>query len=144
MNGLELQQELNRRGWSIPVIFATGHGTIRLAIEAIRAGAFEFLEKPLDEDVLLDSVRRALLSPEIGGQDLKGRLRVRALTLTSREREILESVATGDTSKAIAQKLGISFRTVDVHRANIIQKLGARGPADLVRFATIIGAAEFK
>lgn len=140
MTGPELQQELNRRGWSIPVIFITGHGTIPLAIEAIKAGAFDLIEKPLQEEQLLDCIRRALAPPDRSNGDriLRAQLRARAASLTRREREVLALIAASGTSKVIARQLGISFRTVETHRAHIITKLHARGPADLIRFALII------
>lgn len=140
MNGLELQQELSRRGWRIPVIFITGHGTIPLAIEAIKAGASEFIEKPLREDVVLECIHRVLTSRDAAGEErrLRAQLQMRAVTLTPREREVLSLVGSGDPCKLIARQLGISFRTVEGHRAHIMEKLGARGPSDLVRFASII------
>jgi two-component system, LuxR family, response regulator FixJ len=140
MTGPELQQELNRRGWSIPVIFITGHGTIPLAIEAIKAGAFDLIEKPLQEEQLLDCIRRALAPPgrSDGDRVLRAQLQARAASLTHREREVLALIAVSETSKVIARHLGISFRTVETHRAHIINKLHARGPADLIRFALII------
>lgn len=140
MTGLELQQQLNLRGWSIPVIFVTGHGTIPLAIDAIKAGAFDLIEKPLREDVLLECIGRALDARDATHSDrlLRAQLEARAASLTPREREVLALVATGEPCKVIARQLGISFRTVEAHRAHIIQKLHARGPSDLIRLASII------
>jgi two-component system response regulator FixJ len=139
MNGTELQQEFNRRGWRIPVIFFTGEATISVAIEAIKAGAFDLIEKPAQEKVLLDRVRRALASTHAPSADrlLRAQLETHVASLTARERAVLELVATGEPCKVIARHLGISFRTVEAHRANIIRKLGARGPSDLVRLASI-------
>jgi len=139
MTGIELQQELNRRGWLIPVIFFTGHATISMAIDAIKAGAFDLIQKPAQEEVLLDRVRRALDSTHAPSADrlLRAQLETRVTNLTARERSVLELVATGEPCKLIARRLGISFRTVEAHRANIIRKLGARGPSDLVRLASI-------
>jgi two-component system, LuxR family, response regulator FixJ len=142
MSGLELQQRLNLRGWRVPVIFVTGHGTVPLAIAAMKAGAFDFIEKPLREDALLDSIERALHWNDRAYEDRLERaaLQSRAALLTPREREVLELVAAGEPNKAIASRLGISFRTVELHRAHIIEKLQARGLSDLVRMAIIMNS----
>src|SRR5262245_54124046 len=118
MTGLELQQQLNVRGWRIPVIFITGHGTVPLAIAAMKAGAFDFIEKPLREDVLLESIERSLHWNDRAYEERLERatLQVRAASLTPREREVFELVATGEPNKVIARHLGISFRTVELHR----------------------------
>jgi two-component system, LuxR family, response regulator FixJ len=142
MTGLELQQQINRRGWRIPVIFITGHGTIPLTIEAIKAGAFDLIEKPLSEHALLDSIGRALAPSDSDGDErlLRAQLETRAASLTPREREVFELVAAGESCKVVARQLGISFRTVEAHRAHIAEKLHARGAADLIRFASMIRA----
>ncbi len=142
MSGLELQQRLNLRGWRVPVIFVTGHGTVPLAIAAMKAGAFDFIEKPLREDALLDSIERALHWNDRAYEDRLERaaLQSRAALLTPRERDVLELVAAGEPNKAIASRLGISFRTVELHRAHIIEKLQARGLSDLIRMAIIMNA----
>jgi two-component system response regulator FixJ len=140
MTGLELQQQLNVRGWLIPVIFITGHGNVSLAIAAIKAGAFEFIEKPLREDALLECIERALHRNDVAHAERlqRAQLEARAASLTAREREVLELVATGEPSKIIARQLDISFRTVELHRAHIIEKLGARSLSDLIRMAIIM------
>lgn len=140
MSGSDLQQELNRRGWRIPVIFISGHATVPLAIAAIKAGAFDLLEKPFEGEGLLDCVRRALDRGDAahGDRVLRVQLEQHLASLTAREREVLDLVADGLPSKLIARRLGISFRTVDVHRAHLMQKLQARSPADLIRFAMIV------
>jgi two-component system, LuxR family, response regulator FixJ len=142
MSGLELQQRLNLRGWRVPVIFVTGHGTVPLAIVAMKAGAFDFIEKPLREDALLDSIERALHWNDRAYEDRLERaaLQSRAALLTPREREVLELVAAGEPNKVIAGRLGISFRTVELHRAHIIEKLQARGLSDLIRMAIIMNS----
>ena len=142
MSGLELQQRLNLRGWRVPVIFITGHGTVPLAIAAMKAGAFDFIEKPLRENALLDSIERALQWNERAYEDRLERaaLQGRAALLTPREREVLELVAAGEPNKGIASRLGISFRTVELHRAHIIEKLHARGLSDLIRMAIIMNS----
>jgi two-component system, LuxR family, response regulator FixJ len=140
MSGLDLQQRLNLRAWRIPVIFITGHGTVPLAIAAMKAGAFDFIEKPLREDALLESIDRALHWGDKAYEERLERasLEGRAALLTPREREVFELVAAGEPNKIIAGHLGISFRTVELHRAHIIEKLQARGLSDLIRMAIIL------
>jgi FixJ family two-component response regulator len=142
MTGIELQQQLNIRGWRIPVIFITGHGTISLAIAAMKAGAYDFIEKPLREDALLESIERSLHWNDRAFEERLERatLEARAATLTAREREVFEQVAAGEPNKVIARHLGISFRTVELHRAHITEKLHARSLSDLIRMAIIIKA----
>jgi two-component system, LuxR family, response regulator FixJ len=145
MNGLELQQRLNVRGWRIPVIFITGHGNIPLAIQAMKAGAFDFIEKPLREDSLLESIERALHWNDIAYEERLERaaLQARLDLLTQREREVFDLVAMGEPNKVIAQRLGISFRTVEVHRAHIIEKLQARSLSDLIRMGILINSNSY-
>src|SRR5262244_1978380 len=140
MNGIELQQQLNVRGWRIPVIFITGHGTVSLAIAAMKAGAFDFIEKPLRENALVESIERALHWNNRSYEERLERagLQVRAASLTPREREIFDLVAAGEPNKAIARRLGISFRTVELHRAHIIEKLHAQSVSDLIRMGIIL------
>jgi two-component system, LuxR family, response regulator FixJ len=142
MTGLELQQQLNVRGWRIPVIFITGHGTVSLAIAAMKAGAFDFIEKPLREDALLESIERALHWNDRAYEERLERatLQVRAALLTPREHEVFELVAAGEPNKVIARHLGISFRTVELHRAHIIEKLQARSLSDLIRMGIIMNS----
>jgi two-component system, LuxR family, response regulator FixJ len=142
MTGLELQQRLNVRGWRIPVIFITGHGTVPLAIAAMKAGAFDFIEKPLREDVLLESIERALHWNDRAYEERLERatLQTRVASLTPREREVFELVAAGEPNKVIARHLGISFRTVELHRAHIIEKLQARSLSDLIRMGIIVNS----
>ena len=140
ITGLELQQRLNLRGWRIPVIFITGHGTIPSAIAAMKSGAFDFIEKPLREDTLLESVERALHWNDKAYEERLERatLQGRAALLTPREREVFELVAAGEPNKVIASRLDISFRTVELHRTHIIEKLRARSLSDLIRMAIIL------
>jgi two-component system response regulator FixJ len=142
MSGLDLQQQLNVRGWRIQVIFITGHGTVSLAIAAMKAGAFDFIEKPLREDALLESIERALHWNDRAYEERLERatLQLRAALLTLREREVFELVATGEPNKVIARRLGISFRTVELHRAHISEKLQARSLSDLIRMGLIINS----
>ena len=142
ISGLELQQRLNIRGWRIPVIFITGHGTISLAIAAMKAGALDFIEKPLREEALLESIERALHWNDRAYEERLERatLQARAALLTPRERQVFELVAAGEPNKVIASRLGISFRTVELHRAHIIEKLQARSLSDLIRMAIIMNS----
>ena len=142
MSGFELQQQLNLRGWRIPVVFITGYGSVPQAIAAVKAGAFDFIEKPLREDTLLDSIERALHWNDKAYEERLERasLQVRAALLTPREREIFELVVAGEPNKIIARHLGISFRTVELHRAHIVEKLHARSLSDLIRMGMIINS----
>jgi two-component system response regulator FixJ len=142
MTGLELQQRLNIRGWRIPVIFITGHGTVPLAIASMKAGAFDFIEKPLRKDALLESIERALHWNDRAYEERLERatLQTRVALLTARELEVFELVARGEPNKVIARHLGISFRTVELHRAHIIEKLHARSLSDLIRMGIIMNS----
>ena len=137
MSGLDLLREISRRMIALPVIVLTGHGTIAMAVEALKAGAAEFLQKPVDGDRLLAAVRRALAS----GSALVGKAMDRKIAaakiakLTSRERCILAGVVSGHSNKELGIELGISFRTVEVHRAHIMGKLAAANVSELVRIA---------
>ena len=145
MGGIELQKALSEKNILLPVIFLTGHGDIPMSVRALKAGAVDFLEKPANPDVLLARVRDAL------AQDLRRRTvsaeqaALGALydRLTVREREILAQVADGKTSKEIARSLGISPRTVEVHRSHIMGKLGADSLADLIRIGQLCASATF-
>jgi two-component system response regulator FixJ len=137
MTGLDLQDELVRRGDTLPVIIVTGHGDVPLAVRALKSGAVDFLEKPFDDEQLLSSIKRAL---EIGSRDRTrraGREEAQQLLelLTPRERSILDKLVTGRSNKVAAYELGISPRTVEIHRARIMDKLKATNLSDLVRIA---------
>jgi two-component system response regulator FixJ len=137
MSGLELQEELTRRNITLPVIVITGHGDVPLAVRAMTAGAVDFIEKPFDDQRMLDSVARALL---IGTQE-RGRAgeaqaaRDMLSLLTPRERDVLDQLVKGNPNKIVAHELGISPRTVEIHRANVMDKLQARNLSDIVRTA---------
>jgi FixJ family two-component response regulator len=135
MSGLELQGELNRRGAIIPVIFISGHGDIPMAVEAIQHGAFDFLTKPFGDQDLLDRVQRALATDADNRKLLTQRevLRERLDSLTPREREVLGLVTQGKANKVMAGDLGVSQRTVEIHRARVMEKMGANSLAQLVR-----------
>jgi two-component system response regulator FixJ len=135
MTGLELQKELNERQIEIPVIVLTGYGDVPTAVRALKNGAVEFLEKPFDGEILLDQVRHALEldTARRRERDAGEVVRQRLSRLTPREREILELVVHGLSSKEIATRLDVSFKTVEAHRAKIMRKMEANGVAQLVR-----------
>jgi two-component system response regulator FixJ len=135
MSGLELQEQLNHQGAVIPVIFITGHGDIPMAVEAMQAGAFDFLQKPFRDQHLIDCIQRALAKDRATRAELKERsaIRERLESLTPREREILTLVTSGKPNKIMAAELGVSQRTVEIHRARVMEKMGATSLAQLVR-----------
>jgi FixJ family two-component response regulator len=135
LSGIELQEQLNLRGAIIPVIFITGHGDIPMAVEAMRQGAFDFLQKPFRDQELIDRVQRALEKDRTDRVALleRGRIRARRNSLTPREREVLELVTSGKPNKIMAADLGLSQRTVEIHRARVMEKMGATSLAQLVR-----------
>lgn len=137
MTGLELLEELIKRGIAMPVIIITGHGDVPLAVRAMRAGAIDFIEKPFSDEILLAGVQRAL---EAGQRDRYRTAEVQhALALiaqlTPRERQVLEQLVAGRSNKLAAYELSISPRTIEIHRARIMDKLNARSLSDLVRTA---------
>jgi two-component system response regulator FixJ len=144
MSGLELQRALKVGGASVPVIVITGQGAVSMAVEALQAGALDFIEKPFDDQVFLASVRRALASAKHAAEarQADAELARRAAQLSSREREVMDLIVGGLSSPAVAQKLGISVRTVETHRARVMEKMAARGLADLVRLSIRLTAAE--
>ncbi len=135
MSGLELQQQLNLLGAIIPVIFITGHGDVPMAVEAMQQGAFDFLQKPFRDQDLIDRIQRALEKDRTNRVELgeRSRIRARSETLTPREREVLALVASGKANKVMAADLGLSQRTVEIHRARVMEKMGASSLAQLVR-----------
>ncbi|MBV9826592.1 MAG: response regulator transcription factor [Alphaproteobacteria bacterium] len=138
LTGLELIAEVNQRGWSLPIVLMSAHATVSLAVAAIKAGAFDVIEKPLQPNEVIDGLGRALNETDADRRQrlLRAQMESRLSRLTTREREVLGWIASGQPSKVIARQLGISFRTVEVHRSNIGRKLLARGPADLIRLAS--------
>ena len=135
MSGLELQQLLNMRGAILPVIFVSGHGDIPMAVEAMQHGAFDFLPKPFRDQDLIDRVQRALEKDKANRAQLRERDRIRERfeSLTPREREVLSLVTSGKANKVMAADLGVSQRTVEIHRARVMEKMGAASLAQLVR-----------
>jgi FixJ family two-component response regulator len=137
MTGMELLQELARRGAFLPVIFITGHGDVPMAVEAMKAGAFDFLQKPFSPRDLLERIQRALAADAEARQVLSRteELRGRYATLTPREKEVMGLIVAGHANKVIAMDLGLSERTVEIHRARVMEKMATRSVAHLVRMA---------
>ncbi|MDE2251783.1 MAG: response regulator transcription factor [Gammaproteobacteria bacterium] len=135
MSGLELQQELNRRGATIPVVFISGHGDVPMAVEAMQQGAFDFLQKPFRDQDLLDRVQRALARDAESRARLAARAEIasRLATLTPRESEVLQLITRGKANKVVGAELGVSQRTVEIHRAHVMEKMNASSLAELVR-----------
>jgi two-component system response regulator FixJ len=139
MNGIELVRRLKSRKAPHPIIVITGHADVPLAIEAMKAGVIDFLEKPFDDEVLIASVKRALeVGSETEEEDAdRAAVQRRLEILTTREREVLEGLVAGHANKVIAYDLGISPRTVEVYRANVMTKMEARSLSELVRMTVL-------
>ena len=141
MNGLEMVRRLSEMGVRHPVIVMTGHADVPLAIEAVRAGVKDFIEKPFDDEALLASIRSALAdqagAAERDGQDVE--VLERLASLSARERQVLEGLVAGRANKVIAYDLQISPRTVEVYRANVMTKMQARSLSELVRMTILAG-----
>ena len=135
MTGLELQEALNKRHSTLPIIFITGHGDIPMAVEAMRRGALDFLRKPFGEDDLLQRVNEALKrATEVRDvRKVMAEVQTHFETLSPREKEVFERIASGQANKFVAAELGISERTVEIHRSQVMRKMGARSLAQLVR-----------
>lgn len=145
MTGLDLQEELNRRGVTMPVIMITGHGDVGLAVRAMKAGAMDFIEKPFDDQLLLTSLKRAF---EIGRRARDRASEVRSARevlarLTPRELDVLNLLVKGHPNKIAAFELGISPRTIEIHRSNIMDKTNAQSLSDLVRISIMANEAGF-
>ncbi|MBT1450045.1 response regulator transcription factor [Glaciecola sp. XM2] len=135
ISGLDLQKILKERGFALPIIFITGHGDIPMAVEAMRHGAMDFIRKPFREQDLLDTINQALQvdAGQSKHQQERNAILNKLASLSEREREIFERVANGDMNKVIAYDLGISERTVEVHRSHVMKKLDAKTLPALVR-----------
>jgi len=144
ITGIDLLRKLRQLKPELPVIVITGHGDIALAVEAMKIGAVDFLEKPFDDDHLIGAVRTALDQ----GANVARRaaelseIRNRLAALSNRERQVLEGLVAGNPNKTIAFNLGISPRTVEIYRANLMTKMGANSLSDLVRMAIVAGVAD--
>ena len=141
MDGLEVQQQLAERGVAMPVVVLTGHGDISIAVRAMKAGAVDFLEKPFEKARLLDAIEAAFerLENRAGRAERAQDAATAIAALTVREREVLEGLARGLPNKTIAYDLGISSRTVEVHRANVMSKLDVRSLSEALRIAFSAG-----
>jgi two-component system response regulator FixJ len=137
MDGLEVQEALRSKGVTLPVIIMTGHGDVSLAVQAMKAGAVDFIEKPFEKAVLISAIDQALdqLKRSAASRERSDEALVRLQALTPREREVLDGLAKGLPNKTIAYDLGISPRTVEIHRANLMSKLGARSLSEALRLA---------
>ncbi len=140
MSGLELQRIISETGRSMPVILITGHGDVRMAVSAMKCGAFDFMEKPFDDTALLDRIRQALSHDEGGLQQQARRdgIASHLALLTPREREVFDMVVQGHSNRNIAQTLQISPKTIEVHRAHMMRKMKAESVAALVRMSMVI------
>ena len=141
MSGLDLQAELARRGVELPTIVITGHAEVSMAVRAVKAGALDFIEKPFSDQLLLDRVRQAL-EVDLEAREVRRRredARRRLATLTAREREVLDLVVAGKANKEIASALGVSPKTVEVHRAHVMSKMCVDSLAELIRITLLAG-----
>lgn len=144
MNGIELVARLKAQGVAAPVIVITGHADVPLAIQAMKAGVADFIEKPFNDESILDAVRSALARQASQSEAAAERagIRERMSSLSPREREVLDGLVAGHANKVIADDLGISARTVEVYRANVMTKMGAASLSELVRSVTIAGLTD--
>jgi FixJ family two-component response regulator len=140
-SGLELKQELNRRGATIPVVFITGNGDVSMAVAAMQQGAYDFLQKPFRDQDLLERVQRALArdAQTRAGMAAHAEILARLETLTPRETEVMQLVTRGKANKVIGAELGVSQRTVEIHRAHVMDKMRAKSLAELVRMVLDAG-----
>ncbi len=140
MSGLELQKTLRQRHIDIPTIFITGHGDVPVAVRALKDGAFEFLEKPFSKQMLLEHIRDAIKADEERRtqRGASNKMEARMSSLTERERQVMDLVVEGKVNKEIAAALGLSKKTVEVHRANVMQKLQADSIAELVKLVVSV------
>jgi two-component system response regulator FixJ len=143
LNGLELQRRMSELDIRLPVIVMTGHGDVPIAVEALKAGAVDFLEKPFEEQHLLAAVASAIAVSQVAHDEAAAvaGIAARIATLTPREREVLDHLVAGQPNKTIAYDLGSSPRTVEVHRARVMEKMGARSLPELVRMTIAVDRA---
>ena len=137
MTGLELLRELRARALGLPTIVITGHGDVPLAVEAMKAGAVDFIEKPFEEQAILDAVRAALERGGNEGDGDRAAIAGKLALLSERERQVLDGLISGHANKTIAHNLGISPRTVEVYRANLMAKMQAKSLSELIRMAIL-------
>lgn len=139
MNGLELQEQLESRGVRLPVVIMTGHGDVAMAVRALKAGAMDFIEKPFDDELLLASIRRALAldTEQRKSRATQAEILARLAHLTRREHQVMELVTIGKANKQIASELNVSAKTVEAHRAHVMEKMQAKSLAELVRMSML-------
>jgi two-component system, LuxR family, response regulator FixJ len=144
MDGLEVQEEMSKRGIDMPVVILTGHGDVPVAVKAMRAGAVNFIEKPYEKETLIRAIEEAYARLDRSyDKDLKaGEAQIRLASLTGRERDVLNGLVSGYPNKTIAYDLGISPRTVEIYRANMMEKLRVRSLSEALRIAFIAEGAE--
>jgi two-component system, LuxR family, response regulator FixJ len=144
IDGMELLRKLNSGARKLPVIVMTGHGDVPLAVEAMKLGALDFLEKPFDDERLIGMIETALALNETGSKSeaLSADMAARVASLTQRERQVMQGLVTGQSNKTIAREYDISPRTVEVYRANVMTKMQAGNLSELVRFAIRAGVIE--
>ncbi len=140
LSGLELMEKLNEDRFAPPVVLVTGHGDIPMAVRALKAGAFDFIEKPFSDQVLLERIQQALQqdNSERSGERDRAEIERRAARLTARETQVFELVVSGKPNKVVASDLGLSQKTVEVHRAHVMEKMRAESFADLVKMAVTL------
>lgn len=143
VDGMELVRRLTALGVGLPVIVMTGHGDIALAVQAMKAGVVDFIEKPYVDEVMLEAINAALSgqSEDAARQDERAEFRRRIATLSQRERQVFDGLVAGKASKVIARELEISPRTIEIYRAHVMSKTQARGLSELVRMALVAGVA---
>ena len=141
MSGIELQSRLRAMGSHIPIVFVTAHGDVPTAVEAVKAGAVDFIQKPFQDQKLLDMINEALDrdARDRAAMDEVEAIEARLASLTPREREVMSLVAVGKRNKAMARELGISQRTVEVHRARVMEKMNAHSVSELVQMVLKTG-----
>ncbi|WP_376695089.1 response regulator transcription factor [Wenzhouxiangella sp. EGI_FJ10305] len=135
LDGLQAQQALNERGIRLPVIFISGHADVNTAVRAVQAGALDFVEKPFNDELLVEKIRNAteLDREEWENEIERDEIERRIVSLTPRERQVVEGILEGKLNKIIADDLDISVRTVEIHRANALEKIGARNSSEMIR-----------
>jgi two-component system response regulator FixJ len=143
IDGLELIRRLRARGITLPVIVLTGHGEVPLAVEAMKAGALDFIEKPFDDSAFLDAIRAALARLEKGYSEeiQRAQIQRRLGSLSPRQRQVLDRLVAGQPHKHIARDLGLSPRTVEIYRAHMMTKMQAGSLSELIRMALLAGVA---
>lgn len=141
LGGLNVQEELQKRGIELPIIFVSGHADVPIVVRAFKSGAFDFIEKPFNEQLLLDSVQQALEAHQHSNNLQQGDVQTHALisTLTRRERDVFLPMAQGYISREIAEKLGVSVKTIDLYRTRVMKRLGVERLPDVTGIAVTAG-----